>query len=102
MSMVEKAPYHPYKPSGDATQLTANEQNSSVLKRGRNNSINSPMNKDSKKKKECDVFVCPIYVEVIVESTETTEGQDAIFCESLCNTWLHCKCVGISKLFLRP
>ena len=42
------------------------------------------MNKDSIKKKEGNVFVCPICVEVIVESTETTEGQDAIFCLEPC------------------
>ena len=26
MSMVKKAPYQPYQPSGDTTQLTANEK----------------------------------------------------------------------------
>ena len=87
----------PYQPSVNATQLTANEQSSSVQKRGRTDSINSPTSNDLKKKKEGDVFVCPICVEVIVETTETTEGQDAIFCESQCNTWLHRKCAGISK-----
>ena len=55
------------------------------------------MNKVPKKKKKGDVFVYPICVEVIVESRETTEGQDATFCESLCNTWLHHKRAGISK-----
>ena len=58
--------------------------------------MNSPTNKNPKKKKEGDVFVCPFCVEVIVESMEITEVQDAIFCESLCNTWLQSKCVGIS------
>ena len=99
--MVQKAPYQPYQPLGDTTQLKANKQNSNVLKRGRNNSTNFPTNKDPKKKKEGDVLVCPICVELIVESTETTEGQDAIFCESLCNTWLHHKCAGISRTVLK-
>jgi len=28
-------------------------------------------------------------------------GQDAIFCESACNTWLHCKCAGITKIVFK-
>lgn len=48
-----------------------------------------------------NIFVCPICLETIVEATESADGQDAIFCESTCNTWLHRKCAGITKMVFK-
>ena len=33
----------------------------------------------------------------IIEDNVTDSSQDAIYCESTCDTWLHCQCAGISK-----
>ena len=42
-------------------------------------------------------FVCPVCLENIVEGTKVKQGQDAIFCEGSCDTWLHRKCIGLPK-----
>jgi len=42
-------------------------------------------------------YVCPICMEVIKESTSKRNGDDAILCESIFNTWLHWQCAGLSK-----
>ena len=31
------------------------------------------------------------------EASDTREGQQAIFCESICNSWLHRQCAGLSE-----
>ena len=58
----------------------------------------SPQNlsqlKKSKKKGGC---VCPICLEVIQDSTKSKKGQDAIYCEGQCNSWLHRGCAGLPK-----
>jgi len=36
-------------------------------------------------------------MEVIKESTSKRNGNDAIFCENICNAWLHRQCAGLSK-----
>ena len=35
--------------------------------------------------------------ETIVEATEDTEGQEALFCEGTCQKWLHRWCAGVHK-----
>ena len=50
--------------------------------------------KKSKKKGGC---ICPICMELIVESTKSKAGHDAIYCEGYCNSWLHRRCAGLSK-----
>ena len=51
----------------------------------------------SKEKRDKGTFVCPVCLENIVEGTKTKPGQDAVYCEGICDTWLHRKCVGLSK-----
>ena len=34
---------------------------------------------------------------VIAEDTNKNDGEDAIFCEGRCNSWLHRKCAGLSN-----
>ena len=47
-----------------------------------------------KKKGGCN---CPICLEIIIESTKSKSGHDAIFCEGHCNSWLHRRSAGLSK-----
>ena len=61
-------------------------------------SVNSPPTADRKKTKQGDQYVCPICSEVIIEDNDTDNGQDAIYCDSTCDTWLHHQCASISKL----
>jgi len=37
--------------------------------------------------------ICPICLEVVVDSTDEKEGQDAIYC----NSWIHRQCAGLSQ-----
>ena len=60
-------------------------------------SYGSP-SKSSKKKNEKGTFVCPVCTENIAEATKTKQGQDAIFCEGSCKTWLHRKYAGLSRM----
>ena len=40
---------------------------------------------------------CPICLDPIIDATEDTEGQEAIFCEGECDAWLHRQCAGLSQ-----
>lgn len=57
----------------------------------------SPQNSGKKKSKKKGGCICPICMEIIVESTKSKAGHDAIYCEGLCNSWLHRRCAGLSK-----
>ena len=76
----------------DTTSMDA----TSSLKRSRPG--DSPQNlsqpKKTKKKGGC---ICPICLEVIQDSSKNKKGHDAIFCEGLCNSWLHRGCAGLPK-----
>ena len=50
--------------------------------------------KKLKDKSEC--ITCHICEDPILEPTDHFEGQDAVFCEGICNSWLHRKCVGLT------
>ena len=54
-------------------------------------------NKPVKKKPPDKSFICPVCEETIKDPSPTSEGQESIFCEGTCNTWLHRKCAGLSK-----
>lgn len=41
---------------------------------------------------------CLICMEVIVDSTPRKPGHDSIFCDGECQSWIHRRCAGLSKL----
>ena len=41
--------------------------------------------------------ICPVCLDPILDATEDTEGHEAIFCESTCNSWIHRQCAGLSQ-----
>ena len=41
--------------------------------------------------------ICPLCNEPIIESGEHIKGQDAVYCEGQCKTWLHRKCAALPK-----
>ncbi|XP_065905403.1 uncharacterized protein [Dysidea avara] len=45
--------------------------------------------------------VCPVCLDPIIDATEETEGQEAIFCESACNSWIHRQCAGLSQALFK-
>ena len=71
------------------------EDASGSTKRPRESS-NSP-NSDKNKRQKGTKYICPICMEVIKENTSKRNGDDAIFCENMCNAWLHRQCAGLSK-----
>ena len=55
----------------------------------------SPLNKTEKKHKDTEAETyCTICQEVILEGEE---GQDAVFCEGQCQSWIHRKCSGLTS-----
>ena len=40
---------------------------------------------------------CAICLDAIVEATETSVGEEALFCEGHCQAWLHRRCAFITK-----
>ena len=40
---------------------------------------------------------CAICLDIIIEADESNDGQDAIYCEGMCQGWLHRGCAGLSK-----
>ena len=53
--------------------------------------------KCSKKRRDKGTFVCPVWLENIVEGTKAKPGQDAVNYKGNCDTLLHRKCAGLSK-----
>ena len=45
--------------------------------------------------------ICPVCLDPIVDATEDTEGHEAIYCESTCNSWIHRQCAGLSKTLFK-
>ena len=41
-------------------------------------------------------IIFPVCLDCIIDATEHSDGQEAIFCESTCNTWIHQQCAGLS------
>ena len=81
----------------------ATEANKRRLER---NSVSPEGCKSKKSKKRCQKqrgdsgngsSVCCVCDCIIVEDTDEKDGEDAIFCEGSCNSWLHRKCAGLSS-----
>lgn len=51
----------------------------------------------SSKSSKKEVFYCPICGDIIIDDGVSKEGQDSVFCEGICSTWLHRGCAGLSK-----
>ena len=59
---------------------------------------NSKMQKDKNKETVTEPEdICAVCDEPILEWSETSDGQEAIFCEGRCNAWMHRKCSGLSS-----
>ena len=41
--------------------------------------------------------ICAICLDIIIDATEVSEGEDALFCERKCQAWLHRRCACITK-----
>ena len=41
--------------------------------------------------------ICAICLDTIIDATEVSEGEDALFCEGKCQAWLHRRCACITK-----
>lgn len=55
----------------------------------------SPLNKTEKKHKDTEIETyCTICQDIILEGEE---GQDAVFCEGQCQSWIHRKCSGLTS-----
>ena len=39
----------------------------------------------------------PVCIDPIVDSGKGKNGQDAVFCDGACKSWLHRQCAGLSK-----
>ena len=61
-----------------------------------------PVNTSSHRHKKASLgkrlVTCPVCLDPILEPTDKTNGQQAIFCESICNSWLHRQCAGLSEV----
>ena len=40
---------------------------------------------------------CSVCEDAILESSNTQDGQDAVFCEGSCQGWMHRGCAGLTK-----
>ena len=63
------------------------------LKKGR--PVDTSLQVAGKQSKKSNI--CPLCDEPIIESGEHTKGQDAVYCEGQCKTWLHRKCAALPK-----
>ena len=49
---------------------------------------------------ECSV-VCPICEKIVSDDTETAIGDDAVFCDGECKSWMHRWCASLPKTELQ-
>ena len=56
----------------------------------------TPPKDADKRAKENPPSVCLVCDVVINEDGDDVTGDDAVFCEGICDTWMHRKCVGMS------
>ena len=54
--------------------------------------------KPTSKRSSTPKHTCPICEDVIVDQSSGNKGHDSVFCDGLCNAWLHRGCAGLSKL----
>ena len=59
---------------------------------------NSLQNSTQVKIQEKGGCPCPICLEVIIDSAKAKKGQDAIFSEGKCSSWLHRNCAALLEL----
>ena len=69
-------------------------KNELVARLASNTSSSSALNVRS----QSSTCTCPICCDTIVDtqSDDGRDGDDSIFCEGLCNSWLHRRCAGLS------
>ena len=53
--------------------------------------------KPSTQKIKTPLCLCSVCLEEIEESCGRKEGHDAIYCDGVCQAWLHRQCAGLSK-----
>ena len=61
-------------------------------------SASIPTSLSSNKKPKESSCTCPICEDAILDSSSKRRGQESIFCEGECNTWLHRRCAGLSRV----
>ena len=44
-----------------------------------------------------DSHQCPICLDIIIDAKDGQKGQDSVFCEGVCNGWIHRRCAGLSS-----
>jgi len=44
-----------------------------------------------------DSTICPTCLNPIEDANKDQEGQEAIYCEGICDAWLHRQCAGLSQ-----
>ena len=50
---------------------------------------NTPTKDAEKRTKENEPLICPVCDAVIVEDTDNETDDDAVFCEGICQAWIH-------------
>ena len=74
---------------------TGRVNSSAHQKVGEKGSSKSGDKASSKKKRAvCKCLICD---DDIIDQNEQCEGQDSIFCDGLCQGWLHRRCAGLTK-----
>ena len=59
--------------------------------------VKSSANKTLSPAKKATPCQCPICEEQIVDATQLKPGQESIFCDGPCKSWLHRRCAGLTK-----
>ena len=69
----------------------------------RSNPVHNTPPKTSEKKNKKEEEICIICDSAILEDEDDEEqtGDEAIFCEGLCQGWLHRKCAGLTNAFFQ-
>ena len=58
----------------------------------------TPPKGNEKRTKEKEDTLCSVCNTIIIEEADNVPGDDTVYCEGDCKSWMHRKCVSMSKI----
>ena len=94
-SQKKKSKTFPSKPRKSKT-ISSEPKKITTLSHGGVKFQNTTQSKGSETIEETSFTMCSICLDPIVDASDDHDGQDSIYCEGLCDGWIHRRCAGLS------
>ena len=94
-SQKKKSQTFPSEPRHSKT-ISSELKKTTTLSHGGVKSQDATQSKGSETIEETSFTMCSICLDPIVDASDDHDGQDSIYCEGLCDGWIHRRCAGLS------